>query len=104
MIAAIRRRPLLFGVGGVVVLFLLLSAWLGGTALLARKHLLDVRYEVSRLPNDVSNGRTDRLNPGLAAIRDNADAARSLTSGPVWWMSCHLPVPGGAFETSDVLA
>src|SRR3954451_22668087 len=104
MIAAIRRRPLLFGVGGVVVLFLLLSAWLGGTALLARKHLLDVRSEVSRLQNDVSNGRTDRLNPGLASIRDNAGSARKLTSDPVWWAASHVPVLGRTFETSSGLA
>src|SRR3954453_10870442 len=104
MIVAIRRRPLLFGAGGVVVLFLLLGAWLGGTALLARKHLLDVRSEVSRLQNDVSRGRTDRLNPGLASIRDNASSARGLTSDPVWWAASHVPILGRTFEPSSGLA
>src|SRR3954468_24923770 len=104
MISAVRRRPLLFGVGGVVVLFLLLVAWLGGTALLARGHLVDLRSEVSRLQNDVSDGRTDRLNPGLAWMRENAQAARNLTSDPVWWAASRMPVLGRTFETSSGLA
>ncbi len=86
------------------MLFLLLSAWLGGTALLARKHLLDVRSEVSRLQKDVTNGRTDRLNPGLASIRDDAGSAQRLTSDPVWWVASHIPVLGRTFETSSGLA
>src|SRR3954469_6263970 len=104
MIAAIRRRPLLFGVGGVVVLFLLLAAWLGGPALLARGHLLDLPSGVARRQDDVSKGRTDRLNPGLASIRDDAGSARKLTSDPVWWVASHVPVLGRTFETSSGLA
>jgi hypothetical protein len=99
-----RRRSPLFALGGVVVLFLLLVAWLGVTAYLARKHLLAARSEVSRLQNDVSNGRTDRLTSGLTSVRHDAKSAHRLTSDPVWWVAGHVPVLGHTFETTSGLA
>jgi hypothetical protein len=100
----LRRRPLLASAGVAVVLFLLVLGWLGVTAYLARGHLLDVRSEVSRLQNDVSAGRTDRLDPGLASIRNDAKSAHRLTSDPVWWAAAHIPVLGRTFDASSGLA
>lgn len=104
MTETVRRRSLLTSAGIAVVLFLLVLVWLGTTAYLARRHLLDVRSEVSRLQNDVSDGRTERLTPGLASIRSDARSAHRLTSDPVWWLAAHLPVLGRTFDASSGLA
>src|SRR4051795_10007362 len=103
MIDSRRRRSALMWPVAVVLLFLLLVAWLGIRAYLARGHLLDVRSEVSRLQKDVSAGRTDRLNPGLRSIQQDAHSAHRLTSDPVWWVAAHVPVLGRTFDTSGGL-
>src|SRR5207245_956454 len=64
----------------------------------------DVRSEVTRLQDDVSNGNTARLSPGLASIRDDARSAHRLTSDPLWWAAANMPVLGHTFSTSRGLA
>jgi hypothetical protein len=93
------RRSLL-PAGIAVVVLLLAVGWLAVTAFLARSHLLDVRSEVNRLRNDVSDGRTGPLSPGLADIRNDAASAHRLTSDPVWWTAAHVPLLGRTFATT----
>ena len=94
-----RRRSLL-PAGIAVVVLLSALGWLAVTAFLARGHLLDVRSEVNRLQNDLSDGRTARLSPALADIRGDAASAHRLTSDPVWWTAAHVPLLGRTFATT----
>jgi hypothetical protein len=87
-----------------VVLFILMLAWVGVRGYLARQHLLKARSEVTSLQAAITAGNVDDLSVRLAAIRREAQAARSLTSDPVWSTLGHVPWFGVSLHAANEVA
>ncbi|MGK5740836.1 DUF4012 domain-containing protein [Micromonospora sp. URMC 103] len=87
------RRALLAGL--VVVSLLLLSGgWIGFRGWQARAHLLNAAGLARELSAQVVGGDTERAQRTLAALQDQAGAARDATADPGWWVGRHTPFAG----------
>ncbi|MCW3842577.1 DUF4012 domain-containing protein [Micromonospora yasonensis] len=87
------RRILLTGLL-VVSLLLTLGGWVGFRAWQARAHLLNAAGLAKELSAQVVGGDADRAQRTLAALQEQAAAARSATGDPAWWLGRRTPYAG----------
>ncbi|MGN9813487.1 DUF4012 domain-containing protein [Micromonospora sp. BQ11] len=87
------RRALL---AGLVVgsLLLLTGGWVGVRGWQARAHLLNAAGLARDLSAQVVAGDTDRAQRTLAALQEQAAAARTATGDPGWWLGRQTPFAG----------
>ncbi|WP_231921333.1 DUF4012 domain-containing protein [Micromonospora auratinigra] len=80
----------------LVVLSLVLASggWVGFRAWQARAHLLNAAGLARDLSVDVVGGDLPRAQRTLAALQEQADAARSATGDPGWWLGRRAPYVG----------
>src|SRR5580765_1624901 len=98
------QRIRLACVGGVFFLLLLGAVWIVVTGLMARADLDDARAGLSRLRHALVNGDTAEARRLIGEIRDNAQSAHQLTTGPAWFVGANVPVLGTPLETSRTIA
>ncbi len=79
-------------------------AWIVVTSLLARSQLQQMRAELPQLRQALTASRFADAQRIAHRIEERADSARSLTSGPAWWVAANLPVAGEPLQTSRVIA
>jgi hypothetical protein len=96
-----RRRRIRLSAYAVVAALLLFAGALGVTAVLTHRHLRDAQVAVGQLRSamvrqDTPAAEVDRH---LRTLQRDADAARSLTDGPLWGLPAALPWVGRPFET-----
>ncbi|MEU1886876.1 DUF4012 domain-containing protein [Micromonospora rifamycinica] len=87
------RRVLLVG---LVVTAVLLGAagWVGFRGWQARAHLVNAAGLARELSSQVLAGDLDRAQRTLAALQEQAGAARAATGDPGWWVARHAPYAG----------
>ncbi|MFU8851205.1 DUF4012 domain-containing protein [Micromonospora sp. SL1-18] len=87
------RRTLLTG---LVVLSVLLAAggWVAFRGWQARAHLLNAAGLARELSSQVVGGDADRAQRTLAALQEQAAAARGATGDPAWWVAQRAPYAG----------
>ncbi|MFI6264787.1 DUF4012 domain-containing protein [Micromonospora sp. NPDC051006] len=87
------RRVLL---AGLVVgsLLLVTGGWVGFRGWQARAHLLNAAGLARELSAQVVGGDTERAQRTLAALQDQAGAARGATDDPGWWIGRRAPLAG----------
>ncbi len=78
----------------VVLLLILAVAWVGVRGALAKGHLERAVADVSTLRSQLSRGDTSGAQGTAARLEDEASAARSLTSDPIWATSEYVPFFG----------
>ncbi|MFR9776351.1 hypothetical protein ACL02O_09830 [Micromonospora sp. MS34] len=87
------RRILLTG---LVVVSMLLTAggWVGFRGWQARAHLLNAAALAKELSVEVVGGDAGRAGRTLAALQEQAGAARAATGDPAWWLGQRTPYAG----------
>ncbi|MEU2610002.1 DUF4012 domain-containing protein [Micromonospora sp. NPDC007271] len=87
------RRVLLTG---LVVVSLLLTGggWVAFRGWQARAHLLNAAGLARELSSQVVGGDADRAQRTLAALQEQAGAARGATGDPAWWVAQRAPYAG----------
>ncbi|MFG2107408.1 DUF4012 domain-containing protein [Micromonospora chersina] len=87
------RRVLLVG---LVVVSVLLAAggWVGFRGWQARAHLLNAAGLAQELSTQVVGGDVARGQRTLAALQEQAAAARGATGDPAWWLGQQAPYAG----------
>ncbi|MFC4017011.1 DUF4012 domain-containing protein [Micromonospora sp. GCM10011542] len=87
------RRALL---AGLVVgsLLLAMGGWIGFRGWQARAHLLNAAGLARELSAQVVGGDADRAQRTLAALQQQAGAARAATADPGWRLGRHTPLAG----------
>lgn len=80
-------------VAALLALALLAAVWIGIRGALAYAHLRTVQPEASAAAASLA-ADPDAAGPAIARIADQADAARSLTSDPVWHAAQRVPWVG----------
>jgi hypothetical protein len=87
------RRALLAGllVGSLVVLA---GGWVGLRGWQARTHLVNAAGLARELSAEVVGAEADRAQRTLAALQQQAAAARDATADPAWWLGQHAPYAG----------
>ncbi|MCX4472135.1 DUF4012 domain-containing protein [Micromonospora sp. NBC_01655] len=87
------RRVLLTGliVGSLVLLG---GGWVGFRGWQARAHLLNAAGLARQLSTEVVGADADRAHRTLAALQEQAAAARAATGDPGWWVGRHAPYAG----------
>ncbi|MEH0828131.1 MULTISPECIES: DUF4012 domain-containing protein [unclassified Micromonospora] len=87
------RRALL---AALVVGSLLLAGagWVGFRGWQARSHLLNAAGLARELSAQIVGGDTARAQRTLAALQEQAGAARDATGDPAWWLGQHSPYAG----------
>ncbi|MCF0097209.1 DUF4012 domain-containing protein [Micromonospora sp. MH99] len=97
------RRALL---GALVVGSLLLAAggWIGFRGWQARAHLLNAAGLARELSAQVVGGDTERAQRTLAALQEQADAARAATSDPSWKVGRRTPIAGDDLDAVRLIA
>ncbi|MDF2145851.1 DUF4012 domain-containing protein [Knoellia sp. p5-6-4] len=96
-----RRRRIRLSAYAVAAALLLYALALGWTAFKANAHLREARAAVGPLRSALVDQRTPaaEIDRRLRTLQHEADAARSLTGGPLWGLPAALPRVGDAFET-----
>lgn len=89
-----RARTVLWIVLAVVLLLIFAVAWVGVRGVLAKGHLERAFADVSTLRSQLSSGDTSGAQATAAKLEDEASAARSLTSDPIWATSEYVPFFG----------
>ncbi len=87
------RRVLLTGLV-VASLLLTVGGWVGFRGWQARAHLLNAAGLAKELSTEVVGGDADRAQRTLAALQQQADAARNATGDPGWWLGQRTPYAG----------
>ncbi|MEU8261775.1 DUF4012 domain-containing protein [Micromonospora sp. NPDC048999] len=87
------RRILLAGLV-VCSLLMTLGGWVAFRGWQARAHLLNAAGLARELSSQVVGGDVDRAQRTLAALQEQAGAARSATGDPGWWVAQHAPYAG----------
>jgi hypothetical protein len=92
--------------GGLVVLSLvgLTGGWIGFRGWQARAHLVNAAGLARQLSVDVVGGDTARAQRTLAALQEQADAARTATGDPGWWLGQRSPYAGDDLEAVRQIA
>ncbi|WP_144762325.1 DUF4012 domain-containing protein [Curtobacterium sp. 9128] len=82
----------------LVLLVILAVAWVGVRGVLAKGHLERAVADVSTLRSQLTSGDTAGVQQSAARLEDEASAARSLTSDPVWGVAQYTPLVGANFR------
>lgn len=103
-----RTGWLLLLAGGLMVVT---AAWVGATALLARDQVAELQTHVTALRADLARHDLDAAHADVDRLAAAAHRAHSLTTGPAWWITSHLPAVGdpavtlrGVTAAADLLA
>ncbi|MCM0673937.1 DUF4012 domain-containing protein [Micromonospora phytophila] len=88
----LRRALLVTLVAGSLVL--LTGGWVGFRGWQARAHLLNAAGLARELSAQVVGGDSARAQRTLAALQEQAAAARAATDDPGWWLGRHTPYAG----------
>lgn len=105
-----RRRRIRLSAYAVVAALLLFALALGVTAFQTHRHLRDAQAAVGLLRSAMvrQDAPATEVDRHLRTLQREADAARSLTDGPLWGVPAALPWVGRPFETvrgaSDAVA
>ncbi|MEV0429064.1 DUF4012 domain-containing protein [Micromonospora sp. NPDC050495] len=78
----------------VVSLLLTTGGWVAFRGWQARTHLLNAAGLAKELSTEVVGGDADRARRTLAALQEQAGAARSATDDPGWWVGRRTPYVG----------
>ncbi|MFE9693549.1 hypothetical protein [Micromonospora sp. NPDC005806] len=87
------RRALLTGLV-VVSLLLTTGGWVGFRGWQTRTHLLNAAGLAKELSTEVVGGDAGRAQRTLAALQEQAGAARRATGDPGWWLGQRAPYAG----------
>ncbi|MGN9778491.1 DUF4012 domain-containing protein [Micromonospora sp. H33] len=90
--ARLRRALLAALVAGSVLL--VSGGWVGFRGWQARAHLVNAAGLARDLSNQVVTGDTERAQRTLAALQEQAGAARAATDDPGWWLGRQAPYAG----------
>jgi hypothetical protein len=90
-----RRRLVLFGSLGALLLAALACGWLMHRAGQAKQTVALLKADGADLQRQVKAGDLASVAATLTRLRQHADQARSQTGDPVWTMAGVLPVVGG---------
>ncbi|CAI7974567.1 conserved hypothetical protein [Frankia sp. Hr75.2] len=88
-------------------LLLMFGTWIVVRGLLAQSHLEAARAQISRLQATVANGAVPEeaeLRRAIDEVAARTEAARSLTSDPLWSLAGHIPFAGCPLHSSAALA
>ncbi len=105
-----RRRRIRLSAYAVAAALLLFALALGFTAFQTHRHLRDAQVAVGLLRSAMvrQDAPATEVDRHLRTLQREADAARSLTGGPLWAAPAALPWVGRPFETvrgaSDAVA
>ena len=80
------------------------GAWIAITGLIARSDLQSARAELPKLRAALLAGDLGQARWLAGHIREQADSAHSLVSGPAWWVAANLPYIGEPLQTSRTIA
>jgi hypothetical protein len=96
-----RRRRIRLSAYAVAAALLLCALALGWTAFETHAHLREARAAVGPLRSALVDQRTPaaEIDRRLRTLQREADAARSLTDGPLWGLPAALPWVGEPFQT-----
>ena len=96
-----RRRRIRLSAYAVAAALLLFVVALGYTAFQTHRHLRDAQTAVGLLRSGLMRQETPaaEIEQHLATVQREADAAQSLTNGPLWGVPAALPWLGRPFET-----
>ena len=96
-----RRRRIRLSAYAVAAALLLFAVALGYSAFQTHRHLRDAQMAVGLLRAGLVNQKTPaaEVEQRLATVQREADAARSLTDGPLWGVPAAVPWLGRPFET-----
>lgn len=90
----LRDRPARLVLAGASVAGGLFLAWAAWTAWATANDLEEAQESALVLRQELEQGDADGAARALARYQDRAEAARSRTDGPTWWVVEHLPVIG----------
>ncbi|HEX5524318.1 MAG TPA: DUF4012 domain-containing protein [Pedococcus sp.] len=96
-----RRRRIRLSAYAVAAALLLYGLALGYSAFQTHRHLLDAQAEVGLLRAAMvrQDAPAAEVDQRLRNLQTQADAARSLTDGPLWGLPASVPWLGRPFET-----
>ncbi|MBP1301308.1 DUF4012 domain-containing protein [Curtobacterium sp. 1310] len=89
-----RTRVALWSVLAVVLFLILAVAWVGVRGVLAKGHLERAVADVGTLRSQLADANTSAAQQTATRLEDEASAARSLTSDPVWGAAQFVPFFG----------
>ncbi|MFG3645052.1 DUF4012 domain-containing protein [Micromonospora sp. NPDC047762] len=99
-----RLRRALLGALVVGSLLLATAGWVGFRGWQARTHLLNAAGLARELSAQIVGGDTDRALRTLAALQEQAKAARSASADPSWRLGRHTPVAGDDLDAVAQIA
>jgi hypothetical protein len=94
------RRAVLLVIGLFLLVVIAASAWVLYTGLKARTELEAVRTGVSQLRSDIRDGNLSAAQADADSVREHADRAYDLTTGPVWAVAGNIPYLGDPMKTT----
>lgn len=89
-----RRRAILWAVAAVVFVVLLIGAWVGVRAMMAKNELESAMPAAKRVQNAVAAGDVDAAKSAAETLRSHAAEAASLTGDPLWRAAEFVPLLG----------
>lgn len=84
---------------GVAVVLFVFAVVLAVQVMMVRSDLADVRPKIDPIREAVLDGDTVAATSAFAEVSAAAEAARSHSGGPVWWLGSKLPVVGSSLGT-----
>ncbi|MEH1165853.1 DUF4012 domain-containing protein [Micromonospora sp. CPCC 205539] len=99
-----RLRRALLGALVVGSLLLLTGGWVGFRGWQARAHLLNAAGLARELSAQVVGGDTERAMRTLAALQEQAGAARTATADPGWQLARRTPIAGDDLDAVRLIA
>lgn len=91
------KKIILYGGASLVGLSMI---WLLVTGLIARSRLEELNTRVARVKVLVASGQIDQARKLAADIPRMSQQAHHLTTGPVWWVTAHIPYFGDPLEVT----
>lgn len=85
-------------------LLLVTGGWIGFRGWQARAHLLNAASLARELSAQVVSGDSDRAQRTLAALQEQADAARAATTDPMWRLGRRAPFAGDDLDAVGQIA
>lgn len=92
-----RRRIWFISVGGVLLLLVAATAWVGLRALSARESLESAAETATTIPGLIRAGDNEGAVEAAQAFQEDANAAASATSDPIWRIAEFIPWLGSNF-------
>ncbi|MET7948612.1 DUF4012 domain-containing protein [Micromonospora sp. NPDC005324] len=99
-----RLRRALLGALVVGSLLLATAGWIGFRGWQARTHLLNAAGLARELSAQIVGGDTDRALRTLAALQEQAGAARAATADPSWQLGRRTPIAGDDLDAVAQIA